>query len=102
IGTTASRVLRSSDDGRTWTVTSTPMATGPATGIFSIAFRDRRHGIAVGGNYRQESDASDNVAITFDGGATWTPVRERGLSGFRSVVAWVPAAGDRSWLAVGP
>ena len=41
IGTTAARVLRSSDGGGTWKVATTPLATGPTAGIFSIAFRDR-------------------------------------------------------------
>ena len=90
IGTTKSRVLRSLDDGRSWSVVSTPLATGEATGIFSIAFRDATHGIVVGGNYRQEARAADNVATTSDGGATWMPVRARGLTGFRSAVAWLP------------
>ena len=71
IGTTASRVLHSADAGRTWTVTTTPVATGKATGIFSIAFRDARHGVVVGGNYTKEADAIANVATTEDGGATW-------------------------------
>ena len=101
IGTTASRVLRSLDGGRTWSVTASPLATGAATGIFSMAFRDARHGIVVGGNYQQESGAVDNVATTSDGGATWTLVRERGLSGFRLVVAWLPGS-SAGWLAVGP
>ena len=39
IGTTASRVLRSADGGRTWAIAQTPIATGNATGIFSIAFQ---------------------------------------------------------------
>jgi photosystem II stability/assembly factor-like uncharacterized protein len=102
IGTSVSRVLQSADGGRTWTATATPVATGEATGIFSIAFRDLRHGVVVGGNYRKEADAVDNVAITADGGATWTLVKNRGLSGFRSVVAWVPSAGERSLIAIGP
>lgn len=101
IGTTASRVLRSSDAGRTWDVTTTPLATGTATGIFSIAFRDTQHGIVVGGNYQKESEAIDNAAITSDGGATWTPVKERGLSGFRSAVAWLPGT-TRALIAIGP
>ncbi len=101
IGTTKSRVLRSLDDGRTWSVVATLVATGDATGIFSIAFRDAMHGMVVGGNYQQESGAVDNVATTSDGGATWTLVRQRGLSGFRSVVAWLPASRG-GWLAVGP
>jgi photosystem II stability/assembly factor-like uncharacterized protein len=101
IGTTASRVLRSSDGGRTWTVATTPLATGQATGIFSIAFRDARHGVVVGGDYRKESEAVDNAAMTADGGATWTPVRDRGLSGFRSVVAWLPGT-TGALIALGP
>ena len=101
IGTTAGRVLRSTDAGRTWSVHPTPIATGEATGIFSIAFRDTVHGVVVGGNYQQEAAARDNVAVTSDGGTTWTLVTDRALSGFRSAVAWLPRSG-RSWLAVGP
>ena len=101
IGTTASRVLRSSDGGRTWTVVPTPLATGKATGIFSIAFRDADHGVVVGGNYEKESQAVDNAVVTSDGGATWTLVAEHGLSGFRSVVSWVPWAKE-SLVAIGP
>jgi photosystem II stability/assembly factor-like uncharacterized protein len=102
IGTGAapqSRVLRSIDGGRTWTIASTPLASGPSAGIFSIAFADANNGIVVGGDYKKERDAVDNAAITSDGGKTWTLVRD--LSGFRSVVAPVPGA-RASWLAVGP
>jgi photosystem II stability/assembly factor-like uncharacterized protein len=99
IGTTASRVLRSLDGGRTWSVFATPLATGTATGIFSIAFRDRDHGIVVGGNYQREQDAIDNAAITTDAGRTWTLVK--GLGGFRSAVAWLPGP-LHTLIAVGP
>lgn len=99
IGTTASRVLRSVDGGRTWTVIETPLATGTATGIFSIAFRDRDHGIVVGGNYEKEQDAIANAAITSDAGKTWTLVK--GLGGFRSAVAWLPGPA-KTLIAVGP
>lgn len=98
IGTTASRVLHSTDGGRTWTVTQTPIATGNATGIFSVVFKDANHGIVVGGDYTKESQAGDNAAFTSDGGTTWALAR--GISGFRSVAAWLP--GTRSVLAVGP
>ena len=95
-------MLRSTDGGRTWSVAATPVATGDATGLFSIAFRDAQHGVVVGGNYRQEGDAVDNAAFTEDGGVTWTPAqRGRGLSGFRSVVAYVPGKA-RALLAIGP
>lgn len=101
IGTSAARVLHSGDGGKTWSVHRTPLATGDSAGIFSIAFRDAVHGVIVGGDYRKEREAIDNVAVTSDGGVSWTLVHERGLSGFRSAVASVPNTA-RSWLAVGP
>lgn len=104
IGTGAaarSRVLHSADAGRTWAVADTPLAAGPSTGIFSIAFRDARHGIVVGGDYSKEHEAVDNAAITSDGGKTWTLAA--GLSGYRSVVAHLGAnRGAQVWMAVGP
>lgn len=99
IGTTASRVLHSSDRGRTWSVAKTPIPTSESAGIFSIAFRDALHGVAVGGDYKQETEAVDNVAITADGGKTWT--LGKALSGYRSAVAFAPRS-KSSWLAVGP
>jgi len=100
IATTASRVLRSTDGGQTWTVARTPVATGEATGLFSIAFRDAQHGVVVGGDYRREQQAVENAAFTEDGGATWT-LAQQGLSGFRSVVAYAPAP-RRTVFAIGP
>jgi photosystem II stability/assembly factor-like uncharacterized protein len=98
IGTSRSRVLRSTDGGRTWAAAVTPLAAGSSAGIFSIAFRDAEHGIVVGGDYRKEAEAVDNAAVTSDGGRTWTMAK--GLSGFRSVVSYVP--GTSTALAVGP
>jgi photosystem II stability/assembly factor-like uncharacterized protein len=96
------RVLRTADRGRTWQVAQSPIAAGKSAGIYSVAFRDARHGVVVGGDYAKESEAVDNLAITSDGGATWTLVKERALSGFRSVVAYVPGARTPSLVAVGP
>jgi photosystem II stability/assembly factor-like uncharacterized protein len=93
------RVLRSSDGGRSWAASRTPLDAGPSAGIFSIAFSDATHGIVVGGDYKAESALSNNAALTTDGGATWTPMK--GLSGFRSVVAYLPGNGA-SIVAVGP
>ena len=103
IGTGAaakSRVLRTSDGGRTWQVADTPLASGPSSGIFSIAFRDAKHGVIAGGDYKKEQEAVDNLAVTSDGGITWTLVK--GLSGFRSVVAYVPGMKTPALIAVGP
>jgi len=103
IGTGAAaktRVLRTSDGGQTWNVAETPLLAGPSAGIFSIAFRDRNNGVIVGGDYRKETEANQNLAFTNDGGITWT--LGEGLSGFRSVVAYVPGAKSPSLVAVGP
>jgi photosystem II stability/assembly factor-like uncharacterized protein len=100
VATTAGRVLHSPDGGRTWGVAPTPVATGASAGLFSVAFRDARNGVVVGGDYRQEGMAIDNAARTADGGRTWTPMR--GLRGFRSVVRFVPGTKPPALIAVGP
>jgi photosystem II stability/assembly factor-like uncharacterized protein len=101
IGTGAAseaRVVRSHDGGGTWSVAKAPIASGPSAGIFSVAFSDATHGVIVGGDYKTETAAIDNAAVTSDG-EHWTLVK--GLSGFRSVVARV-AIGRTSFVAVGP
>lgn len=95
------RIIHTSDRGKTWSVVDTPIAASASGGIFSVAFRDRFHGITVGGDYRKEKEAVDNLAITSDGGKTWTLVKEKGLSGFRSVVKHVPGTAS-TFVAVGP
>ena len=103
IGTGAgakARVLRSTDRGRSWEIADTPLAAGQSTGIFSIAFRDENHGVVVGGDYSKEKEAVDNLAVTDDGGVTWKLVK--GLSGYRSVVAYVPGAKTPALVALGP
>ncbi len=99
IGTTAGRVLRSIDAGRTWTVAPTAVHTDKSAGIFSIAFRNASAGIVVGGDFNSPDAAHDNAAVTRDGGATWTLVK--GLGGYRSVVAWSRSGGGPA-LTVGP
>lgn len=94
------RVLRTVDRGRTWRIAETPIIAGGSAGIFSVAFRDVKHGVVVGGDYRKENEAVDNLAVTSDGGVTWTLVK--GLTGFRSVVAYVPGAKTEALVAVGP
>src|ERR1051325_3325019 len=103
IGTGAAgkaRVLRTSDRGRTWAISDTPLAAGPSTGIFSIAFRDNKHGVIVGGDYTKETETQNNLAITSDGGLTWK--LGTGLHGFRSVVAYVPGDKTPTLVAIGP
>ena len=75
-GGARARVFRSTDRGRTWQVADTPLHAGnAASGIFSLAFSDSRHGVAVGGEYSKPKEEFDNVAVTDDGGATWRRAR---------------------------
>ncbi|MFC7386016.1 beta propeller repeat protein [Sphaerisporangium rhizosphaerae] len=100
-GGARSRVFHSRDRGLTWTVADTPIPAGdPARGVFALAFRDPRHGIAVGGDFQPGLPSPDAAAMTGDGGATW---REASAppQGYRSGVAWLP---HLPWaaIAVGP
>jgi photosystem II stability/assembly factor-like uncharacterized protein len=82
------RILMSPDRGRSWQVAETPLRAGAASGIFSIAFADERHGVAVGGTYDDPADKTGNICITADGGRSWvrpaSPPR-----GYRSCVVVV-------------
>lgn len=90
------RVFHSSDRGRSWTVQATPIAAGVSSaGIFSIAFRDRNHGIIIGGDFKKPKAEGATAANTADGGKSWTLARHS--PPYRSGVAW---AKDR-WVAVG-
>ena len=100
-GPGASRVFRSKDGGLTWTVAVTPIRNDSASaGIFSLAFSDGKHGVAVGGDYTKAGDAAHNVAVTEDGGRTWTEPPGAHPSGYRSAVAFLKTLGV--WIATGP
>jgi photosystem II stability/assembly factor-like uncharacterized protein len=95
-GARSARVFHSIDRGRHWTVSETPIVAGSeSAGVFSIAFRDREHGLIVGGDYRKPREPGANAAFTADGGKTWKLLGRP--FGYRSCVAWT---GDR-WVAVG-
>ncbi|MFD3652956.1 oxidoreductase [Streptomyces sp. NPDC058620] len=100
-GAATARVLHSADRGLTWTASESTIPAGdPARGVFALAFRDRTHGIAVGGDYRADQQSPQSSAVTSDGGRGWhqsaaTP------PAYRSGVAWLPHSRSGA-LAVGP
>jgi photosystem II stability/assembly factor-like uncharacterized protein len=101
-GASRARVFRSSDRGRSWSVADTPIHAGnAASGIFSVAFSDARHGVAVGGEYSKPKEAFDNVALTSDGGQTWRLAHGPLPPGYMSGVAFIPGTEGRSLVAVG-
>ncbi len=98
-GTSGARVFHSSDGGKKWTVATTPIRSdAPSAGIFSIAFMNPLYGIAVGGDYSKPADATQNIAITEDGGKKWT-APGNGPSGFRSAITYL--ADKKMWISTG-
>jgi len=99
-GPSGARVFHSSDGGEHWDVARTPLRhDSAAAGIFSLAFRDSSHEVAVGGDYGKPADSRGNIAITSDGGRTWSEPAEAHPNGYRSAVAFL--AGRKVWIAVG-
>ncbi|WSL13295.1 oxidoreductase [Streptomyces sp. NBC_01288] len=100
-GGARARVLHSGDRGLTWTATDTPIPAGdPARGVFALAFRDRTHGLAVGGNYTADQPSPLAAAVSGDGGRTWRSATTPPPA-YRSGVAWLPRSRGTA-LAVGP
>jgi photosystem II stability/assembly factor-like uncharacterized protein len=100
-GAATARVLHSHDRGLTWSVADTTIpAADPAKGVFALAFRDARHGLAVGGDYRPDQASPDAAAVSADGGASWIP-SQRPPQAYRSGVAWLARLGSAA-VAVGP
>ncbi len=98
-GSTRSRVFRSTDGGITWTVATTPVSnTSASAGIFSLAFSSENDGVVVGGDYSKDAEPEHNIAVTADGGRTWTEPA-KGPAGFRSAVLWLPDL--KAWLVTG-
>jgi photosystem II stability/assembly factor-like uncharacterized protein len=99
-GTGAARVFHSADGGRTWTASSAPIRNdAPSAGVFSLAFQDAEHGVAVGGDYAKPGEAERNIAVTADGGRSWSAPKGAPPAGFRSAAIWVQAG--KFWIAVG-
>ncbi len=98
-GKGGARVHLSADDGKTWVAVQSPVRHDVETaGIFGLGWRDAKRGIAVGGDYRKDKEAAANIAVTADGGKTWTAPKA-GPAGFRSAVEYLPAA--KVWVATG-
>ncbi len=95
------RVLHSTDRGRRWSATTVPLVAGAGAGVTGLAFRDRVHGVAVGGVISGTATGA-RVARTNDGGATWTTAGEPPTSGALYGVAYGVAGGRPVWIAVGP
>ena len=95
------RVYRSSDRGQHWAMVRTPLVSGEASGVATLAFHDERNGMALGGRLVAPDDQTDSVAaVTRDGGKTWTLVRRPTFSGAVYGAAALPHS--RAYIVAGP
>lgn len=97
-----SRIFHSSDKGKTWKVTETPIIQGKTmTGIFTADFYNTQIGFIAGGNYENPTDNTNNKAITNDGGKSWQIVANNESFGYASCVQFVPNAAGTAIVTVG-
>ena len=98
MGGLKSRVFKSTDGGINWTVVETPLVHGgQSTGIYSVAFRNRKVGVAVGGDYTDQN-ISNTMIYTEDGGETWH-LPENKLDEYHECVTHIRG---NTFIAVGP
>lgn len=71
-GASPSRVLATRDGGDNWNAYESPLRGSPSAGVFSVAFRDPRHGIIGGGDLDPTAPPFESIATTDDRGQTWT------------------------------
>ncbi len=94
-----SPLLASGDRSRGCIETALPLASGEqSSGAFSVAFRDTKRGVVVGGNYKKPDEPSGTAAWTSDGGRHWSAASKL-PRGYRSAVTWDQEA--KAWVAVG-
>lgn len=85
-GGSRARVFRSDDRGLTWRASHSGIPAGDAAGVFGLAVRTPRHGVAVGGDFAAPADGADATATTPDG-TTWATGGD--LTHLGEDVAWV-------------
>lgn len=97
-----SRVMHTADRGKTWEVFDTPIIQGKAmSGIYSIDFWDKKHGIIFGGDWDNKAYNEGNKAMTKDGGKTWKLISNGKNPGYRSSVKFIPGTEGQGIVAVG-
>jgi len=95
------RVLHTADYGATWSVDTLPLTTRAGSGPQSIAFRDARHGLALGGGTAARP-GDLFTAGTSDAGKTWVTRTSVPLKSGVWGGVYVPNATTPTVVAVGP
>ncbi|MGH7648579.1 MAG: WD40/YVTN/BNR-like repeat-containing protein [Gemmatimonadaceae bacterium] len=96
------RLLRTGNRGATWDAVATPLAADTSEGITSLAVRDARRIVALGGHIARPAAHQDEVAITDDGGRSWTLGGHLPFPGPVYGAAYSRSTDDPWLVAVGP
>jgi photosystem II stability/assembly factor-like uncharacterized protein len=95
-GGAVSRIFHSTDRGRTWETTDSTIPAGEAAGVFGLAFKNPRLGVAVGGDFAAPEVGEDASAYLHHG--SW---RNGGdLAQLAEDAAWLSGF-DRALVSVG-
>lgn len=87
-GGSKSHIFKSKSKSLFWESIETEMIHGEASqGIFSLAFSNKKMGMAVGGDYTKPDQGMDNLLLTMDGGKSWN--LQRSNLDYRSCVVFV-------------
>ncbi len=97
------RVIRTTDYGATWTESITPIAslTG-SEGISTMSILDADHVIVLGGDFTQRDSIYANVAVSSDGGQTWTRGTSAPIGGSVYGSTYVPGTDSPTLIGVAP
>ena len=74
------RLVRSDDNGRSWSVSTLPVTAGPSAGATAIGVENEGFAWVVGGAIGDPLPGA-RVATSSDGGATWTPAPDPPVEG---------------------
>ncbi|HEY0969536.1 MAG TPA: YCF48-related protein [Gemmatimonadales bacterium] len=96
------RVLRTTDRGRSWTASEPPLPRGEGNGATSVTFRDAWIGVAAGGEIGKRDGRGDYVAVSSDGGVSWSVGGRPTFAGSVYGASYVPHARRPTVFAVGP
>lgn len=101
-GGKSSRIFRLNFKTQKIDLFNTPFIQGTSSqGMYSIDFFDEKFGIAVGGDYTQQSANVNNIATTEDGGMTWEIQASGKNTGYKTCVKFRPGSQGKEIIAVG-
>jgi photosystem II stability/assembly factor-like uncharacterized protein len=92
---TTARILATRDGGNTWNAYDTPLVSNASAGGISVAFRDAWNGVVGGGDLSVNTSA--DMAISSDGGQTWTLTNKPPVSGAIFCLAYVRGMRQQGW-----